>query len=673
MRRVVLMLTVMAAALLLASAGATLAQQQARPPDLLRQQQAQQDAEGGARLGTEGVIDSGVEIHAAHPDAQHGGIEGHLPPRQENVKVVGRAKAQGVVPGRIADVNFFGNYAYLAAFDPLEKPKEKPKCQDGGVYVFDIKNLKEPRQIGFIPAAGGTYVGEGVQIIHMDTSQYEGDILIHNNEICGTAKDKPNGGVSLIDVTDPKDPKTLAEGVGDLDPESEVGPGIAHMTHSAFAWDAGRKAYAVIVDDEESEDVDILDITDPHEPKLIAEYDLNERFPQIIQEKQLGTAESFFHDVIVKKIDGRWIMLASYWDGGYVKLEVTDPQNAKYLADSDFKNPDPQALESGFRVEPEGNAHQAEFSKNNNFIVAADEDFSPYRVKGHNVTDDAEFDATQGSGTPQIDKDTSIKGQTVFVGRACKGGAAVPEGNGSQIAVVERGVCTFTEKVANVEAAGGYVGVIIMNEEGSEAACSDLFPIEVQGNIPTILVGRDTGFAFFDVPYNEEACRSEKGPAQAPIEVGTTGDIVEIEAIFDGWGYVHLFQNGEGKLRELDTYAIPQTHDPRYAENFGDLSVHEVAMSEKRDDLAYFSYYAGGFRVVEINNGRLVEVGSYIAQNGNNFWGVQVLRRDGKEYVLASDRDYGLYIFRYTEWSGEGAKEEGENNGKENEEKDEKD
>jgi len=173
----------MAAALLLASAGATLAQQQARPPDLLRQQQAQQDAEGGARLGTEGVIDSGVEIHAAHPDAQHGGIEGHLPPRQENVKVVGRAKAQGVVPGRIADVNFFGNYAYLAAFDPLEKPKEKPKCQDGGVYVFDIKNLKEPRQIGFIPAAGGTYVGEGVQIIHMDTSQYEGDILIHNNEI----------------------------------------------------------------------------------------------------------------------------------------------------------------------------------------------------------------------------------------------------------------------------------------------------------------------------------------------------------------------------------------------------------------------------------------------------------------------------------------------------------
>ena len=87
--------------------------------------------------------------------------------------------------------------------------------------------------------------------------------------------------------------------------------------------------------------------------------------------------------------------------------------------------------------------------------------------------------------------------------------------------------------------------------------------------------------------------------------------------------------------------------DRAYASGFGDLSVHEVATDPDRN-LAYISYYAGGFRVVEINNGRLVEVGSYIAQNGNNFWGVEVFKRDGKEYVAASDRDFGLYIFQYT-------------------------
>ena len=41
-------------------------------------------------------------------------------------------------------------------------------------------------------------------------------------------------------------------------------------------------------------------------------------------------------------------------------------------------------------------------------------------------------------------------------------------------------------------------------------------------------------------------------------------------------------------------------------------------------------------------------MGSYIARGGNNFWGIQVIERNGKEYVLASDRDFGLYVFEYT-------------------------
>lgn len=603
---------------------------------------AQAIPDGEAKSGGEGAVNSALEAQeAAHPDDdhQHGGNEGHLPAKRQNVKVIGKVEAKGVVEGRIADVNYFGNYAYLAAFN-------EPECQDGGVYVFDIKNLTEPRQVGFIPAAEGSFVGEGVQVVEIDTPRFEGDVLIHNNEICDSEAAGANGGVSLFDVSNPKNPEALAEGVGDEDPEAASGTG-AHQVHSAFAWDAGKKAYAVTVDDEEAADVDILDITDPRKPKLVAEYDLSDRFPQIIQE-DLGPAESFFHDLIVKEIDGRQVMLASYWDGGYVKLDVTDPKNAEYLADSDFKNPDPEAKESGLTVEPEGNAHQSEFSLKNNFIVGTDEDFSPYSVEARNTTDDAEFDATQGSDTPQVDSDRSLEGQTVFVGRACNTDAAVPAGDGSQVAVVERGVCGFTEKVQNVESAGGYVGVIVMNREGSDA-CSDLLNMSVEGTIPALFVGRDTGFAFFDdTPYNEDACRGGDGTAQAPIAIGTTGDTVSVKAVFDGWGYVHLFRNGEGKLRELDTYAIPEAHDERFAEGFGDLSVHEVAMSEERNDLAYFSYYSGGFRVAKIQNGNLREVGSYIARGGNNFWGVQVIERDGKEYVLASDRDFGLYVFEYT-------------------------
>src|SRR5262249_28934079 len=99
---------------------------------------------------------------------------------------------------------------------------------------------------------------------------------------------------------------------------------------------------------------------------------------------------------------------------------------------------------------------------------------------------------------------------------------------------------------------------------------------------------------------------------------------------------------------ELDTYAIPQAHDPTFADGFGALSVHEVATSATRADLAYFSYYSGGFRVAKIVNDTLVEVGHFIDVGGNNFWGVQTFQHQGQEYVAASDRDFGLYIFKYT-------------------------
>ena len=587
----------------------------------------------------DGVIDSAGDTHGVVHD-QHGGSDGHLPASNENVTLVGKGAIAPTFDGRVADVGVWGNFAYLAAFDT-------GVCRGGGVAVMDITDLTRPRQTNFIPTGGNSYVGEGVQVISLNTSFFSGDLLIHNNEVCGADPDEATyGGVTLVDVTNPEREVFLAQGAGDFEPESVFGPGVAHSSHSAFAWQAGDKAYVVIVDNEESEDVDILDITDPRNPVLIAEYDLNEMFPQIIQ-PELGSAESFLHDMIVKPIGGRNLMLLSYWDGGYVVLDVTNPLAPRYRADSDFTFPDPEAAESGFIVDPEGNAHQAEFSLDNRNIVAADEDFDPYTLEAVNTTDGTEFDALLGSDTPQIDVDTPLVGQTVYVGLACEASPPVPAAGDATIALVERGVCTFSEKVANVEEAGGYQGVIVFNREGADA-CSDLFGMSVEGGIPTVSVARDIGFDLLNIAYDEDACRASDGTATAPVDIGTLGDSVSISAIFDGWGYVHLFAAGAGKLVELDTYAIPEAHDPAFASGFGALSVHEVAMSHVDSGLAYFAYYAGGFRVARIQDGELVETGHFIDEGGNDFWGVQVFERDGKEYVAASDRDFGLYIFEYT-------------------------
>ena len=571
---------------------------------------------------------------------QHGVTAGHLPATQsKTVGIISKLSLKNVEEGKIADIGVSpnGNTAFLAAWGGQT-------CTKNGVHVVDISNPKAPLETSFIPSKEGSYAGEGVQAVDISTPEFTGTVLVTNNEIC---KDKAGfGGMNIYNVTNPKNPTPLAVGIGDTTVNGQ-GKKAANEIHSVFAWDAGEKAYAVMVDNEEGKDVDIMDITNPKLPVLVAEYDLDETFPQIKQAAPSNLEEIFLHDMVVKEIGGRQIMMASYWDAGYVKLDVTDPKAITYLGDTDFTNPDPEAAESGLIVPPEGNGHQAEFTLDNSFVLGSDEDFAPYALKAENTTDATALTASQGSDTPRLVEGETITGQSVFAGRACAADPAVPKGNGTQIAVVERGVCTFTEKVASVEKATGYKAVLIFNREGTDA-CRETLGMSVEGSIPTFGVApRDQGFAIFDAAYDQAKCLAGTG-GQAPIALGKTGDTLTFASYFDGWGYVHLFANTTGKMAELDTYAIPEAHDPKFASGFGDLSVHEVATSKKNANVAYFSYYSGGFRVVNISSGKIVETGRSIDQGGNNLWGVEVFDDGGTEYVAASDRDKGLYIYKYT-------------------------
>ena len=191
----------------------------------------------------EGVVDSGQEVHGVHDD-QHGGTDGHLAATQENVRLIGKAAInQDNMDGRVADVGVFKNYAYLAAF-------RDPNCQKGGVYVMDISDPTAPKQVNFIRTSNDSYVGEGVQVIHIDTPKYNGDVLAMNNEICGAPNQHSNGGMTLVDVTNPKVHKYLVEHAGDNTVDGEVNEGgLINQIHSVFMWDAGKKAYAVLVDE----------------------------------------------------------------------------------------------------------------------------------------------------------------------------------------------------------------------------------------------------------------------------------------------------------------------------------------------------------------------------------------------------------------------------------------
>jgi hypothetical protein len=114
-----------------------------------------------------------------------------------------------------------------------------------------------------------------------------------------------------------------------------------------------------------------------------------------------------------------------------------------------------------------------------------------------------------------------------------------------------------------------------------------------------------------------------------------------------------VFNNNAGLL-EIETYAIPEAFDPAFAVGFGDLSVHEVATHPTAWASAYLAYNAGGLRAIEIQctdptapgSCALVETGGYLDPQGNDFLGVEAFVKDGKTYVLGSDRERGLWVFR---------------------------
>jgi hypothetical protein len=570
----------------------------------------------------EHATDDSGDVRHGPQQAHHASNHAHeerdtISSRQKNVEILGQWTPPGTQPGRIADVAALGNFAYLGAF-------WQPDCRRGGVHVADITDLDNIKQAAFIPAAKGSYVGEGVYTLSADTEHFTGDLLIYNNEICDPLRTAV-GGATLVDITDPYNPVKLADGFGDFD----VHGTRANQAHSAKMWQDGENLYAVLVDNEESGDVDIFDITNPSKPVQIADLDILSEFDITVD----GHGQAAFnHDMWVNEIDGVWTMAVSYWDGGWVFLNVSNPANPTYIDDTVYPAEDP--LVPGVSP-PKGNAHQGEWNFDHSLWLGTNEDFNPYRMLAMITDTGKEFVAIPGTDVPAVTPEAPLEGPTRFVGLACNGMALPAATAEGQIAVVERGVCAFSEKAANVSAAG-YAGGIVFNNPDD---CESLLTMLVEGDIPFLFVRRSTGLDILGVTYTNSC-------ATAAPAVGSSGLGVSITSEFQGWGDVYLYTYPG--LEYVDAWAVPEGIDADYATGYGDMSVHEVA-TDPDSNLAYVSYYAAGFRVIEIDEeDGISEVGAFVADGGSNFWGVEVHDHPtvGK-VVLASDRDSGLWIFRY--------------------------
>jgi hypothetical protein len=544
------------------------------------------------------------------------------------------------------------------------------------VIVVDISDPTDPEKVGFLRSHQDTYATEGVQALHVETADFTGDLLLVSNETCGP---RGIGGLTLWDVTDPLNPVKLSEHGGDYtdgpftDP-TNVDP-VAHDSHSVMGWQDGDDLYAIAIDnDEDPNDLDFFKLTDPTDPVLIAETGIGD-WPSV-------TVNAFgdfptSHDFDVRFLDGHWWAMVSYWDAGWVLLNVDDPANPALVDDFDYA---PCEAHLPSVCPPEGEAHQGEWNENGTLFIGTDEDTAPFRLIFDVVGGGAagSYPAEEFSWTIPISTlaDQAVNGPVVFGGYGCPDDrdsippASVLDGvtgpGEDQIVVFQRGpvedpnhahdACFFSEKVESAQLAG-YDAVLVANHHvgAGEGANPDATLCGSQGHtftvtIPGLCVGHRLMHTLFGYTPDYTVPYPVGDPGDVEPDIGDIGTgKIDATSFFSGWGYSRLLD--AATLEEIDEFWIDEAADPAFAVDFGTVDVHEVATGRGPDaDLAYFAHYSGGIRVARFDAEGIEEVGAFIDQGGNDFWGVQLTDKfvGGRRVVAFSDRDYGLYLAIYT-------------------------
>jgi len=599
--------------------------------------------------------------------------DGHIPKDTNyGFEVVGRDTLSGVADGLYTDVWSHDGYAYIGTF-------QEPGCTDAGVFIVDMAAA-----VANYPATEGATVAEiksapntRINDVKVHTVG-DVDVLITTQEPCGMqipggaisdARSNPNGngapfqvgqgGISLYDVTDPTKPKALKKNFLEFE-------GV----HNTFAWDYEGKSYLIgTADTFDFFDTFFVDITKPQSPKLLSITGALDWIPQGLNLDQLETGSSagiFNHDVWVEIIDGVPTAVVSYWDAGFVTLDVTDPANPLFLDDSTYVDPEP------ILGEPyEGNAHAAVFGGEGNYIFGGDEDFSPSSFK---LTYDG---ANYEVGVALFGNDpATLAGNVEYAGGDGCASVPAPTGDEPQVALIDRGGCFFSTKGFNAETAG-YEGYIVANNDGD--GLINMSPGDPPlPTIPGVFIGQSDG----------DVIKANQG------EIASTG------SIFDGWGYLHIINNSGGDvivpvgglasgntdtilpMGELGYYAPYQAVEEfdddgnPFGTDFGDLTMHNIEVDPETQDRTpsftegprmFVSWYSLGMRALEYRPGHfhanlndegsysqnVHEVGRWIeGDGGSNFWGVHVDRMeiDGEDtqVILGSDRNNGLYIFTFS-------------------------
>jgi hypothetical protein len=290
-----------------------------------------------------------------------------------NMSVVGQTDLGG--RGFNADVWVYKRYAYVGhwGFADWATGNDRfcPEAPDNGVAVIDVSDPSQPTRVGTLQNPEGTSA-EDIVVYTAESGPYAGkDIAAAGIQWCGGSRydEDADRGLMLWDVTDPTSPDQIGylrtacctRGVHEFEVERHAnGQTYAYATvpTSRYADENTPSGYR---DANGEGDFRLIDITDPANPDQVSDWGIQDIGGPFSSGQGCDPDANYGHGAEPSE-DGTLVFL-SYWDSGYIALNVSDPANPVYEGRATYP------------ADADGDAHSSNYDDDNQLLFTADEDF----------------------------------------------------------------------------------------------------------------------------------------------------------------------------------------------------------------------------------------------------------------------------------------------------------
>jgi hypothetical protein len=556
-----------------------------------------------------------------------------------NFEVLGHANLGGGVPN--GDVWFYdhggsiGKFAYVGTWSA--------QCTGQGAKIIDVNDPTKPKWEGFVGARKNSS-NEDVVVRRIGTR----DVLGIGVQSCG-----PGGseGLALYDVTNPLAPSELSflptPGVHELDlvvrPDGRalalLATPFSEFADTYFGTSLGGEFR-------------IVDITNPAAPVPLADWGIIADSDLLIQGGNDPVSSSFqglpgffaaHYAHSVRGADAGSTAYVSYWDGGILKFDISNPAAPVYRGRTIYPR---GSSGDGHSMTP----YQVGSTR---YILQNDEDFQP--LPDVLVTSSApgagSYEGIQEPWSPGLltDGGQVVTGSVHDAGDGCQAGDYA--GAGGDVALADT-VDPFYVGILPGWTVPCTIGqqALLASAAGAKAFVSNLVSPDDAYVLSPGVGGK--ALAALTIPVFGIADIDEIADAIRAAGAAT----ITLTAQEPSWGYLRVFrEDGTGAWQQVGSFTGAPHAFGEFPTPTGSWSIHNTETLRTR---AYSSWYSNGIVALDLTNPTSpAMVGQFVPdtsrRNANSLgtgpaevWGVAIDPATG--IVYASDMRTGLWIVRPT-------------------------